>query len=150
MSEVRITSEPNARPEDVEAVRAGLLAFNESHVGPANPGVIQLFVRDEAGQVVGGLLGGYRWGWLCVDKLWVREDLRGKGLGSRLLKQAEEEARAAGCTTAVLDTFAFQARPFYEKLGYRVYATLEDYPPGYRMFFLRKDLNSQESTDDPD
>jgi GNAT superfamily N-acetyltransferase len=136
----QITSEPLAAAEDVEAVKAGLLAFNETHVGPAQSGTVQLFVRDESGQILGGLLGGWRWGWLYVDKLWVRDDLRGQGLGTRLLRQAEEEARAAGCTTAVLDTFAFQARPFYEKHGYHVYATLEDFPPGYCTYFLRKEL----------
>jgi Predicted acetyltransferase len=137
---ITITSEPNAASEDVEAVRAGLLAFNESFVGPAHSGAVQLFVRDDSGRVVGGLLGGWRWGWLYIDKLWVREDLRGSGIGSRLLRHAEEEARAAGCTMAVLDTFAFQARPFYEKHGYYVYAELVDFPPGYGQYFLRKEL----------
>jgi GNAT superfamily N-acetyltransferase len=137
---VSITSEPNARPEDVDAVKAGLLAFNEAVLGPADSVPVQLFVRDEHGNVVGGLLGSRRWGWLYVDKLWVREELRGQGIGCRLLQQAEEEARSAGCTNVALDTFAFQARGFYEKLGYRVYATLEGFPPGFDMYFLRKDL----------
>ena len=135
-----ITSEPHASAEDVEAVKAGLLAFNEQFVGPAKSGTLNLLVRDEEGNVVGGLLGGWRWGWLYVDKFWLREDLRGSGIGSRMLRQAEDEARAAGCTTAVLDTFAFQARGFYEKHGYRVYAELEDFPPGYGQYFLRKEL----------
>jgi GNAT superfamily N-acetyltransferase len=142
-----VTSEPDAPVEDVEAVRTGLLAFNESHAGPANPVAVQIFARDENGKVVGGLLGGHRWGWLYVDKLWVRDDLRGQGIGTRLLKQAEEEARSLGCTTSVLDTFAFQARPFYEKLGYRVYATLEGFPPGYCMYFLRKELTNRADED---
>jgi len=138
--EIKISSEPEAPAADVEAVRAGLLAFNETFVGPANSASVQLFVRDSDGNVLGGLLGSRRWGWLYVDKLWIREDLRGKDLGTKLLMQAEEEAIAAGCTVAALDTFSYQARPFYEKLGYRVWATLEDYPPGYHMYFLRKDL----------
>ena len=141
---VSITSEPDARPEDVEAVKAGLLAFNEAVLGPADTVPVQLFVRDDDGRVLGGLLGSRRWGWLYVDKLWVREELRGKGIGSRLLLRAEDEARAAGCAHAALDTFAFQARGFYEKLGYRVYATLKGFPPGYDMYFLRKNLESKD------
>ncbi len=140
MMSLTISSEPNARAEDIDAVKAGLLAFNEAHVGPANTQAVNLIVRDGDGMVVGGLIGGWRWGWLYVDKLWVREDLRGQGIGSRLLRQAEDEARAAGCVAAALDTFAFQARPFYEKLGYTVWAELPDYPPGFGMYFLRKPL----------
>ena len=141
--DVAITSEPNASAEDLQAIRAGLLAFNESHVGPANSTPVHIIVRDEDGNVAGGLIGGWRWNWLYIDKLWVRDDLRGRGIGTRILRQAEEEAIAAGCTVAALDTFAFQARPFYEKLGYRVWAVLEDYPPGFGMYFLRKSLASR-------
>jgi hypothetical protein len=39
-----------------------------------------------------------------------------------------------------LETHSFQARPFYEKCGYKVFGTLEDYPPGHAKFFLRKRL----------
>lgn len=42
-----------------------------------------------------------------------------------------------------LDTFDFQARPFYERHGYEVFGTLDDYPPGHSRFFLRKDLALQ-------
>jgi hypothetical protein len=62
------------------------------------------------------------------------------------LSAAEAEAVAAGCTDAVLDTFSFQARGFYERHGYHVYATLEGYPPGYRQLFLHKRLVSGTAT----
>jgi len=52
----------------------------------------------------------------------------------------EDEGRARGCTRAHLDTFSYQARPFYERQGWRVFATLDDYPEGHQRFFLRKDL----------
>ena len=56
------------------------------------------------------------------------------------MRRAEEIARDRGCVAAVLDTFEFQARPFYERLGYVRFATLEGYPPGYRQYYLRKTL----------
>ena len=87
-----------------------------------------------------GLLGQTRWQWLYVAKLWVADAYRGKGLGTRLLERAEEIARSRGCTNALLDTFEYQARPFYEKLGYRLFGTLDGYPPGYRQFYLTKAL----------
>jgi len=64
--------------------------------------------------------------------------MRGAGLGRRLIKQAEEEAVRRGCRGVWLDTFSWQARGFYEKLGYSVFGTIDDYPPGHQRFFLKK------------
>lgn len=140
--ELILTSEPHPSEADVRTVRDGLLAFNVEHVG-RDPqfASLSLFLRDRSGEVVGGLLGGWRWGWLYIDKLWVRDSHRKHGGGSRLLQAAEAEALAAGCTDAVLDTFSFQARGFYERHGYKAYATLEGYPPGHRQIFLHKRLD---------
>jgi len=87
------------------------------------------------------LLGEIRWRWLYVAKLWVSESVRGKGHGSELLRAAESHSRAEGCLGIYLDTFEYQARPFYEKLGFELFGTLEGYPPGYRQFYLAKRLD---------
>jgi GNAT superfamily N-acetyltransferase len=130
----------NATAQDIQAVRLGLLAFNEARIGPADERPVHLVVRDEAGAVIGGLLGHTRWRWLYVATLWVSDSARGQGWGTRLLAAAEDEARALGCVGVWLDTFEYQARPFYERLGYQVNGTLEGYPPGYRQYFLHKRL----------
>jgi ribosomal protein S18 acetylase RimI-like enzyme len=72
--------------------------------------------------------------------LWVDERVRRRGLATRLMAAAERYAIAKGCTDAFLETFSFQARPFYERLGYKVFGTLEEYPKGHRQFYLTKRL----------
>jgi GNAT superfamily N-acetyltransferase len=124
---------------DERTVVQGLLAFNEKWLGPSNEQPVRFVACDELG-VVGGLLGHTRWSWLYVAKLWVDERGRGQGIGTKLLIAAEELARTRGCTDASLDTFEYQARPFYEKLGYELFGTLDGYPPGFRQFYLRKRL----------
>lgn len=134
---LRIDNEMSAADE--EAVVRGLRSFNEAWIGTSNEQPVRLVARDELG-VVGGLLGHTKWKWLYVAKLWVDERGRGRGIGTQLLTAAEELARSRGCTDASLDTFEYQARPFYEKLGYQLFATLDGYPPGYRQYYLRKRL----------
>jgi GNAT superfamily N-acetyltransferase len=48
----------------------------------------------------------------------VRDDLRRRGVGRELMAYAETRVVERGCHSALLDTFSFQARAFYEKLGY--------------------------------
>jgi GNAT superfamily N-acetyltransferase len=76
---------------------------------------------------------------LFIKWLWIDEAYRGHGHGRKLMASAEEEGRRRGCTAVWLDTFEFQARPFYEKLGYSSFGTL-DYPAGFKRFFLQKSL----------
>jgi GNAT superfamily N-acetyltransferase len=73
-----------------------------------------------------------------VAKLWVAAEARGAGHGSALLAAAEAEAWARGCLGVHLDTFEYQALPFYQRHGYELFGTLDGYPPGYRQFYVRK------------
>jgi GNAT superfamily N-acetyltransferase len=127
-------------PADEALVVRGLLRFNEDRLGPADERPVKFVARDSKGVVVGGILGQTRWRWLYVAKLWVDERARGHGLGTRLIAAAEDLARSRGCTDVSLDTFDYQARPFYEKLGYELFGTLEGYPPDSRQYYLRKRL----------
>jgi GNAT superfamily N-acetyltransferase len=93
-----------------------------------------------SGETVGGLWGRTSWKWLCVELLFIPETHRGSGIGSSLMRQAEEEAIRRGCIGAWLDTFSYQAPRFYERLGYTLFGTIEEYPPGHDRFFFRKRL----------
>ena len=88
----------------------------------------------------GGLQGVIVGAWLAMDLVWVEEPFRGKGLGSRLLAEAEAEALRRGCKWAILATFDYQAPGFYSRRGYVEYARMEDFPWGSTRFQLRKTL----------
>jgi ribosomal protein S18 acetylase RimI-like enzyme len=81
-------------------------------------------------------------GWLFVDNLWVHAAFRRRGIGHQLLLAAERRALAAGCHSAGLDTWSFQAPDFYRRLGYEVFGTL-DYPPDHQRLFLKKCLSPE-------
>lgn len=135
-----------ANEQDRDYVRDQLRSFNttasEAHRAIRETGQkpLDLYVRDEAGHILGGLTGDTYWDWLEVKRLWLDASMRGRGVGGQLLTAAEDEARLRGCSKSQLRTFSFQARGFYVKFGYRVVGTMEDYPPGGAYFWLRKDL----------
>jgi len=121
--------------------------FNE--VGSARPNdfrPLAIFLSNpETGEILGGLWAWTSFSFLHIDLLYIPESMRRIGLGSRLVTQAEQEAPRRDCRGAWLDTFSFQARGFYERLGYTVFGTIEDYPPGHSRFFLKKSLQATES-----
>ena len=132
----------NDRPtaSELEYIRSALTAFNEGVVGSDGHTALNLVEYDAQGEIVGGLIGGSYWGWLYIDILWVREDARRKGLGSRLLMAAEEQARARGCHHVHVDTMSWQAPLFYQKHGYEVIGILPDIPKGNQKYLLMKQL----------
>ncbi|USR59981.1 GNAT family N-acetyltransferase [Lelliottia amnigena] len=108
---------------------SGLRSYNRQFINFANvSGDVAVYARDEKGVMIGGLMGNRKGEWLNIDYLWVSADARGTGLGSQIMQAAEEEAKRMGCLHALVDTFSFQARPFYEKQGYRLQMTLDDFP----------------------
>jgi GNAT superfamily N-acetyltransferase len=124
--------------DDRAAIAAPLFAYNQAKGPPPDPRPLVLLLRDEHGHTAGGLWGKTVYDWLYVELLSVPESMRGKHLGADLMHQAEEIARQRGCVGAWLDTFAFQARAFYEKLDYQTFGELADHPLGSARYFLMK------------
>jgi GNAT superfamily N-acetyltransferase len=117
-----------------EAVVRGLSAHNEARVGPRRTEPLALSLRDEAGTMVGGLIGELKWEWLYVDLLWIDEAHRGAGHGEALLGMAEQAARDYGARGVYLGTMSIQAPGFYPRMGYRECGRMEDYPVAGQTF----------------
>ena len=136
-----LTVEVPADGASTDAVTRGLRTWNSQFIDTSPAARFNIVMRDEHDVIVGGCLCETRWNWLYVDVLWVSDSFRGEGFGTELLAAAESEARKHGCTRAYLDTLSFQARPFYESLGWTLFGTQEGYPPGQTRFFLQKDIS---------
>ena len=141
MAEPRIDVEESSDPALRDAILKPLRAFNESKVGPVKSEPLAITLRDpDSEAITGGLWGTSVAGWLYVDLVIVPEEFRGRGLGTELLRRAEEIARKRGCVGLWLTTGTFQAPSFYEKRGFTAFGTLADYPPGHTTIFYCKRL----------
>ncbi len=129
-------------PEAVTAIGDALEAFNTSQAGPSPHQPLSILIKHpETNAILGGLTGASSHDWLFIKLLFIPESLRGQNLGTKLMAQAESIARARNLTGIWLDTFEFQARAFYEKQGFTLFATLPDHPKGHNRYFLQKRLD---------
>jgi predicted N-acetyltransferase YhbS len=129
-------------PQTERAVTAGLAAYNLEKFGRADSQTLDILVRDDnGGEPVGGILGHTSLGLFFLDLFYLPAELRGGGLGSRLIKLAEAEARRRGCTAAFVYTVTFQAPGFYERHGYRRLGEVACPPDGATRIFLSKPLD---------
>jgi len=116
-----------------------LYEFNRAIAGDDHHQHLRL-LATESGEIVGGLLGGTYWGYLYIDTLIVDSEYRGKGIGTKLLKEAERIAVERGCRNACLDTHDFQGVGFYQRNGYEIVGSLPDLPPGHTKYRMYKEL----------
>lgn len=138
----KLAIETTPKQEDRTVIFEGLDSHNASITGDPQFKKLAIFLRDETGEIAGGLLGETYWGWLFVNALWIDHKLRRKGHATELMAAAEAEALVRGCKYSYLDTFSFQARPLYESLGYEVFGVLENYPGEHERVFMKKTLAS--------
>jgi GNAT superfamily N-acetyltransferase len=138
MATIELTAAPSG--EDLDAILKSLTAYNEAEVGPADRIPLAVLIRDEGGQVIGGLSGYTSWGWLFTQLLFIPEPLRGQGMAAKLLDQAEAEARRRGCRGAWIDTFNPQALKAYQRQGYAPFGELPAFVGDRTRTFLRKML----------
>lgn len=137
-SDLAFEAVENPDASAVEAVRRGLMAFNDSQIGPSSHVPVGVFVRDPTGRVRGGATGYVGWGWLYVERLWVDGEFRGRHIGTELMMRLERLALDRGVNRFQVGTTSFQALGFYQKLGYDIFAELADHPPGHTDYFLKK------------
>jgi GNAT superfamily N-acetyltransferase len=127
---IRLTVHDDETPVEAAAVVAGLDAANEQVAALRDVRPLSVFARDAGGGLIGGAVGR-TWGECCELRfLWVDERQRGSGVGTRLLRAFEARAAERDCRLVYLETFSFQARPFYEELGYEVALEITGFAAG--------------------
>jgi GNAT superfamily N-acetyltransferase len=126
---------------DVRFIEEQLIAYNFATTGYHDYRPLAVFARDDGGTIRAGLTG-FTWGGvLKIEYLWIHEELRGQGDGSRLMLDAEQEALRRDCRLAVVDTHSFQGPNFYPKLGYVQCGLVEGWPVGHSDTTFRKVLS---------
>jgi GNAT superfamily N-acetyltransferase len=127
---------------DARFIEESLINYNLQRAGPSNYRALTVSARANSGELIGGIAGSTYWGWLVINFFWIHESWRGRGLGTRLLRVAEQEAISRGCHSSQVESFTFQNWGFYEANGYERYGTLDDFPFEHQRISFRKRLGN--------
>lgn len=139
----KIVVEYEPKEADNDILREGMAAFNEKIVGERDK-AFSIFLRNDSGEIYGGLQAFIGSESVYIDLLFVEEALQKQGYGTQLLLAVEQEAIKKGCTFSLVDTWDFQAEEFYLKRGYERIGELKNYWLGHTKIFLRKNLKRKE------
>ncbi len=142
MNNERITREIPPGKDTISIVNAKFHQYNIERTGDPNYEALAISLRDHDGQVTGGLLGCLYAGWLHIEVLWIEEALRNRGIGGQLISEAETVAIERKCAGSYIETSSPEARRLYQRLGYEIFETLDNYPKGHQKYFLKKDLDT--------
>ncbi|NLY76695.1 MAG: GNAT family N-acetyltransferase [Tissierellia bacterium] len=126
--------------EDILKIRKKLQEYNSAFFEIKDEPRFVISVVDEYGELIGGIVCTIVGQWLEIDFLWVRDDQRGRGLGKKLLFEAERIGMEKGCKKAFLTTMNFQAKPFYLKHGYKIVYVQKEYPLINEKYYMEKTL----------
>ena len=128
--------------ESLKAQEIGDLirAYNRSKREEVESEPLNLYLEDEKGNLMAGLVAETFGNWLEIEYLFVKEELWGQGIGSKLLQRAESEAKKRNCRFAFVNTYQFQAPDFYLSHGYKEVFILQDYPYTGKRYYYQKDL----------
>ena len=135
---VRVTKD--VKQNEIDEIHEMLRSYNHRNREAAEKMPLGVFYEDESGRKLAGLTGETFGNWLCIKYLFVVDDLRKQGIGTKIVLSAEEEARKRNCKYVFVDTFSFQAPKFYEKLGYKEVFSLNEYPYTERRHYYIKEL----------
>lgn len=136
------STDQDLSPDDKQIMIDGMLAYHASKGHPRKVDQYSVLIKNKHdNKLIGIVMVTFLWNGMQIGTLWVDEDMRGQGLGRKLMGMVEEEGKKRGATFAYTDTFTWQASGFYEKLGYSVYGKLEEFPPGNSLTYYRKSLS---------
>ena len=130
----------NTESQKAQEIGNLIRSYNRSKREKAESEPLNLYIEDEHGRLLAGLVAETFGNWLEIEYLFVKEGLRGQGIGSQLLQQAESEAKKRNCRFAFVNTYQFQAPAFYQKHGYKEVFTLKDYPYTGQRHYYQKEL----------
>lgn len=132
------------KPEDLHRLIDGVRSFSRHITGNEAPRTVAYFLRDDDGEIVGGVQGDL-WGRsMHIAVLWVDERERGRGHGSTLMRLIEKYALDHNHPLVYLETTSFQALPFYQGLGYELFGELDGICQDEKLLFLKKEVKAKE------
>ena len=126
--------------DDAEVIKNGIETYSEAYEPKhENIGFYKKLV-DKDGRFVAGIIADvYKDAYAFVNALLVEKPLRLQGLGSYLLKEAEEFAKENGASMVLTNAGDWNV-DFFRKNGYLLRGELKDVPEGHNCYELFKNI----------
>lgn len=143
MEQLKITLETNPTSEELAVLADGIVLNTLKQKGSGYIQPFAFLTRNDSDEIVAGVSGAMFYGCMYIDQTWVHEDYQRQKIGTKLIEKAEGMAIKLGCRFSTVNTMNWEARPFYEKLGYFVEFERHGYDGDGILYHLRKELEPE-------
>lgn len=127
--------------DELKQLDEKLLRYDEQHTKGTLHKMFSIGYADVNGAVLGGVFAtSTAYDIVYVSTLFVEESFRGQGIGRKLMLELETQAREQGAKMIRLDTFDWQGKVFYQKLGYKEVGSYRSDEFDFSEHFFLKEL----------
>lgn len=121
--------------EQEQIIEKGFEAFDNAFFNAKNTIKTYTFVIEDS-DYIGSLKARLSWGNFHIVEVFVKEDMRGQGIGTKLMQHAIAVAKKDGAKFVSIKTSNPTAKALYEKLGFIVHNVMEGYSFGLKFYTL--------------
>lgn len=139
--------EDSPTDEDLAVISAGVVEYGRAEAAGGNARPIACFLR-EGNAILAGATGRTEFERLFVSYLWVKEELRGSGLGTAALERIENAAWERGVGDSLIETLSDRTAELYKRCGYVEVAAILRYVGPFTKHVMLKALRPGSSRDE--
>lgn len=136
---MKISTIEDPNSEESKPIEDGITEYGLSQVNGIAPKK-WAFHAVEAGEIVGGAIGRVHFSQFYLDNIWVKEEFRSEGLGTKIHESVVACAKQCACQRIQLNTLNEKAIGFYTRLNYEILATIEGYVDGFNLYYMAKKI----------
>lgn len=126
-------------PDIFKVIENGVIDYGRNLASDGRAKPLACVVREND-KIIAGVSGRTEYDRLFVNYVWVAEEFRCKGIGTKLLEEIEYEAKERGCNDSLIETLDDRVSLLYSRVGYMTVAEIPFFVGPFTRYIMKKTI----------